>query len=94
MPLKVLHKHGVIEHHGDLVSLAAGKLTLQQRADVNLLCETRLQEFVKKRGIAIWDYRLLELPPLPAWKKPQLYHSHSSRLLPWPSFGWAQDVWS
>ena len=65
MPLKILRKHGVVEHHGDLVSLTAGKLELQQRAAVRMVCETRLQEFVKKRGFKIWDYRLLELDPIP-----------------------------
>jgi ATP adenylyltransferase len=65
MPLKILRKHGVVDHQGDLVSLTTGKLDLQQRAAVKMLCETRLQEFVKKRGLKIWDYRLLELDPVP-----------------------------
>ncbi len=65
MPLKILRKHGVVDYKGDLVSLTAGELDLQQRAAVKMLCETRLQEFVKKRGFKIWDYRLLELDPVP-----------------------------
>jgi ATP adenylyltransferase len=65
MPLKILKKHGVVDHQRDLVSLTTGKLDMQQRAAIKMLCETRLQEFVKKRGFSIWDYRLLELDPVP-----------------------------
>jgi len=28
-------------------------------------CEQRLQSFVQKRGIGIWDYRLLDEEPIP-----------------------------
>jgi ATP adenylyltransferase len=30
-----------------------------------MLCEQRLQAFVQKRGIGIWDYRLLDEEPIP-----------------------------
>jgi diadenosine tetraphosphate (Ap4A) HIT family hydrolase len=30
-----------------------------------MLCERRLQEFVTKRGLSVWDYRLLESDPVP-----------------------------
>jgi hypothetical protein len=30
-----------------------------------MLCEQRLQSFVQKRGIGIWDYRLLDEEPIP-----------------------------
>jgi diadenosine tetraphosphate (Ap4A) HIT family hydrolase len=65
MPFPVLKKHGVVARDGDLVSLTTKKLTLQQKAHVRMLCEQRLQEFVTKRGLSVWDYRLLESDPVP-----------------------------
>ncbi len=65
MPFKVLKKHGVVEREGDLVSLTTGKLTLEQKARIRMLCEQRLQDFVTKRGLSVWDYRLLEADPVP-----------------------------
>ena len=59
MPVEVLKRHGVVEREGDLIALTTPRLTLQQ-----LLCETRLQEYVQRRGLAIWDYRLLEVDPV------------------------------
>ena len=64
MPLKVLKRHGVLEADGQLVSLAASKLTLEQKAHVRMICEQKLQTFVQKRGIGIWDYRLLDEEPI------------------------------
>jgi ATP adenylyltransferase len=64
-PLKVLKRHEVITSEGQLVSLSAKELTLQQRAHIRMLCEQKLQSFVQKRGIAIWDYRLLDEEPIP-----------------------------
>ena len=65
MPLRVLKKHGVLNVEGDLVSLTAGELTLEQRAEVRGACEDRLMTFVSKRGITTWDYRMLEDDPVP-----------------------------
>jgi ATP adenylyltransferase len=65
MPVKVLRKHGVITVEGQLVSLAIPPLTIEQRARIRIACEQRLQAFVQKRGLAIWDYRLLEDDPVP-----------------------------
>lgn len=65
MPVKVLRKHGVITLEGQLVSLAVPYLTLEQRSRIRMACEQRLQTFVQKRGLAIWDYRLLEDDPVP-----------------------------
>lgn len=64
MPLKVLRRHGVIGWDGQLVSLMASPLTLEQRAHIRMICEQRLQSFVQKRGIGIWDYRLLDEEPI------------------------------
>ena len=65
MPLKVLKRHAVIASDGQLVSLNTKNLTLQQKAHIRMICEQRLQSFVQKRGIWIWDYRLLDEEPIP-----------------------------
>ena len=65
MPLKILGKHGIVSKTGDLVSLNTGKLTLEQKAQVKMICEKKLQEYVAKRGLSIWDYRLLDQNPIP-----------------------------
>ena len=65
MPIKVLSRHGIVTQQGDLVSLATGKLTLEQKAEIKKICEQKLQEFVASRGLAIWDYRLLDTEPIP-----------------------------
>jgi ATP adenylyltransferase len=65
MPLKVLKRHEVITSDGQLVSLTAKQLALQQKAHVRMICEQKLQSFVQKRGISIWDYRLLDDEPIP-----------------------------
>ena len=65
MPLKVLKRHEVITSDGLFVSLSAKQLTLQQKAHIRMICEQKLQAFVQKRGISIWDYRLLDEEPIP-----------------------------
>jgi hypothetical protein len=46
MPVKVLAKHGVVTKNGDLVSLAAKSLNLEQRSLLRLACEEKLREFI------------------------------------------------
>jgi len=65
MPLRVLTKHGIVRHDGQLVSLVVPDLSYVQRAQLKRACEQRLQEFIEKRNLALWDYRLLELDPIP-----------------------------
>ena len=62
MPLRVLKKHGVVLQDGDLVRLALPALTLEQRAELSLLCEQKMQEFVRARGWKIWDYGSWTMP--------------------------------
>jgi ATP adenylyltransferase len=64
MPLRVLRRHEVVLKDGDLVSLKVRKLTFKQKAQIKMLCEKKLQEFVVKRGLGIWDYRLLDTDPI------------------------------
>jgi ATP adenylyltransferase len=65
MPLKVLKRHEVIASDGRVVSLNANNLTLVQKAHIRMICEQKLQSFVQKLGIGIWDYRLLDDDPIP-----------------------------
>jgi diadenosine tetraphosphate (Ap4A) HIT family hydrolase/5-methylcytosine-specific restriction endonuclease McrA len=65
MPLRVLTKHGVVRHDGQLVSLVVEDLTYVQRAQLKMACEQRLQEYVQQRNLGLWDYRLLDMEPVP-----------------------------
>ena len=47
------------------MTLNTAKLTLEQKAQVKMICEKKLQEYVTKRGLSIWDYRLLDKDPIP-----------------------------
>jgi ATP adenylyltransferase len=49
--------------HAVEVSVVA--LEQSGKAHSRMLCEQRLQSFVQKRGIGIWDYRLLDEEPIP-----------------------------
>ena len=64
MPLKVLSKHDIIKREGNLVSLNVKKLTFEQKSQIKMLCEKALREFIVKKGIGIWDYRLLDTDPI------------------------------
>ncbi len=65
MPLRVLGKHEVINHEGNLVSLNVKKLTFEQKSQIKMLCDKALREFIVKKGLGIWDYRLLDTDPIP-----------------------------
>jgi len=65
MPLPVLKNRGVVESDGEVVRLTTRKLTFAQKATVRRLCEQRLQEYIERRGLAIWDARLLSSEPVP-----------------------------
>jgi diadenosine tetraphosphate (Ap4A) HIT family hydrolase len=65
MPLKVLQNHGIVSKDGDLVSINLKKLSYEQKAQIKMACEKRLQEFIVQRGLGIWDYRLLDTDPVP-----------------------------
>jgi diadenosine tetraphosphate (Ap4A) HIT family hydrolase len=65
MPLRVLRKHEIVDKDGELVTLNAKKLTFEQKAQIKMICEKKLQEFIVKRGLGIWDYRLLDTNPVP-----------------------------
>ncbi|MBW1965488.1 MAG: HIT domain-containing protein [Deltaproteobacteria bacterium] len=65
MPLRVLRSHDVVSKDGDLVSLNAKNLTFEQKAQIKMICEKKMQEFIVQGGLSIWDYRLLDKDPVP-----------------------------
>jgi len=65
MPVRVLARHGVLSQEKGVVSLTVPQLSLEQKAHIRMLCEQRLQEYIQKRGLAIWDYRMLDTAPVP-----------------------------
>lgn len=65
MPIKVLSQHNVIKKEKELVRLDIRNLTLEQKAEIKKICETKIQEFISKRGLKIWDYRLLDYDQVP-----------------------------
>lgn len=65
MPMRVLRNHGVISSDKDLVWLNVKKMTLEQKARIKMICEKKLQDYIAKRGLSIWDYRLLDSDPVP-----------------------------
>ena len=60
MPAKVLKKHGVISQQGTLISLTVSRLSLEQKAELRKICDQRLQDYIVRNGISIWDYRLID----------------------------------
>ncbi len=65
MPIKVLSKHGVIKYQDQLVSLEIKKLSLEQKAEIRMICEQKIQEFIVSRGLSLWDYRLIDTNIVP-----------------------------
>jgi ATP adenylyltransferase len=64
MPVPVLKKRGIISKEGELVSLNCEHLTFEQKAQVVMSCEKRLQKFIIERGLDLWGYRLLDTDPI------------------------------
>ena len=62
MPVRVLLKHGVIKKNDNQIVLNTRKLTFQQRQKLITLCDSKLNEFREKRGLKLWDYRLIDNP--------------------------------
>ena len=65
MPVPVLKRHGVVCKDGHIISLAVGKLSFKQKAQIKALCDKKIQTFLEQRGLATWDYRLLQTQPVP-----------------------------
>jgi len=65
MPLPVLKRHGILDWQGKLVTLNVDRLTYKEKARIKVICEQKIQEFLESRGLATWDYRMLESDPVP-----------------------------
>ncbi len=64
VPLPVLRESGVILKYGELVTLNCKKLTFEQKAQVVMSCEKRLQQFIIEHGIDLWEHRLHDTDPV------------------------------
>ncbi|GBE55828.1 AP-4-A phosphorylase [archaeon BMS3Bbin16] len=62
MPLKILKKHEIVHFNNGIVSLNSTKLSYEEKSKLKMACEKKLQEYIQKRGMKTWDYRLLEDP--------------------------------
>ena len=64
MPIKVLKSHNVVNQDKDTIELNLNlqKLTLNDKADIKQICDQKIQEYISKRGLGIWDYRMLDKP--------------------------------
>lgn len=65
MPLRVLKRHNVVIQQGELVTLNTETLNFQQRLTIKMICDQKIQEFLLKKGLSLWDYRLRETEPVP-----------------------------
>lgn len=67
IPVRVLRKHGVIDYDATsrLMTLRVEKLTYQEKARLRAACERKLGEFLEKRGLGVWDYRLIDAAAVP-----------------------------
>ena len=74
-----LRRRGIISKEGELVTLNCKKLTFEQRAQVVMSCEKRLQEFIIGHGIDLWGYRLLDTDPVPGTLRQQVLQESGGR---------------
>lgn len=63
MPVRVLKSHDVISASGQLIELNTGKLTFEQKANIKMICEQKIQDFLIKRGLNV--FRLSDQDPVP-----------------------------
>jgi HNH endonuclease len=66
MPLPVLKNRGVLSVDKGIARLEIDKLSLEEKAAIRLECGTLIQRFIQKKGLRIWDHRVIEDDPVPA----------------------------
>lgn len=59
-PIRDLKNHEVIDRTGELVQLKLSNITLRQRAELKMLCESKIQEFIINRDLNTWDNKLMD----------------------------------
>jgi diadenosine tetraphosphate (Ap4A) HIT family hydrolase len=62
MPVPVLKKHGFVDRSGELVSLNVKVSDLKDKARILRACETRLADYLEKKGENIWSYKWIANP--------------------------------
>jgi ATP adenylyltransferase len=65
MPIRMLKNQGIITRNQNLITLNVERLTLQQKSEIRKIYEARIHDYVASRGLAVWDYRLLDDSPVP-----------------------------
>lgn len=60
MPVRVLSGHGIVTREGDLVRLNVPRLDVRQRAEIRRICEEKICQYVERKGLGVWDYRMLD----------------------------------
>jgi hypothetical protein len=65
IPMPILKRHGIVKAERDVIKLAVKDLTYDQKVQLRMLCQQKLHEFVARRGLAVWDHRMLEIDPIP-----------------------------
>ena len=67
MPGRVLSSHGIVERHNDTYRLTAdiAELTEDERAGLVDRCRKAVEEFLARRGAAIWQHRAPGLGVIP-----------------------------
>ncbi len=64
MPLRVLRRHGVVEHQDGIAKLTATKLAFKEKASIRAACENKIGEFLSARGLGTWNYSLMNFDPV------------------------------
>ncbi len=67
MPGKVLARHGLVERDGKSYRLVpnADEMSAAQRAELEHLCDEAIEEYLAKRGAAVFDHRRTALGYIP-----------------------------
>jgi len=62
---QVLRKHGIVERKSSNYELVDySRLSQEQIHELILLCESKIEEYIKKRGDAIWNHRRNSRQPI------------------------------
>lgn len=64
MPVIILKKHNILSIDGEIVKLNTDfkRLTLRDKAEIKKICEQKIQEYITKRSLSIWGYRINDNP--------------------------------
>ncbi len=60
MPLPILKKHGVLSEEKGLIILNTDKITYQQESELKMICDSKVHDYLRKKGEGAWEYRFLD----------------------------------